>query len=115
MRRAFIVFLAVGLAIGAVVARSRPAVAQKRQKVHLPEGSILDRFHQHTSPLCPFVDPLIEQMPWESVDLSDVSAARVRFRVQVVRSQVIAPSYDHSSEIPLISSHSVQRLDRAHD
>ena len=62
--------------------------------------------------LSPVLYLLPEEMTRQSVHLSHVAAARVRFSVEIVRCEMIASRYENAVKVALFARHSMQRLER---
>ena len=62
-----------------------------------------------------FTDLFAKEMPRKSVHFAHVSAALVRFSVEVVCGQMVAARDENSVEVALFASHTMQRLERADD
>ena len=100
--------------------RRRTRHPRRERKPHRPidtghcEGRVFHGLHQHTAPLGPPLDALIEQLPWQAVDLTQVAALGERLGVHVVCGEVVAPRDNQPREVAILARHPVQRLHARH-
>ena len=79
------------------------------------ERRILNRLHEYAAPLGPLGHRLLlEEVARQTVHRADEPGALVRFRVQIIRRQVIAARENQSLEIALLARHAMQRFHAAH-